>query len=381
MRIAYVTVYDSRLEGAWSGTGHFIPLSLEHAGADVVRIGPLSTPFEILSGWRAKLMNRTLPSTHSHVLEWSVAGSIAKRVAAELRGLEADVILAPDVVPVARLHTRVPIAIWGDATFANMINFYPDFQRLDSASTRNGHRITAAALERCSLAIYSSAWAAASAVADYGVDPSKVIEMPFGANIKHALTSEAVIKNSLAKSNGVCRLLFVGVDWWRKGGDIALEITRQLNAAGVPSMLTVVGSHGCGASNKSGSVAWLGGIDKTTPEGAGRISQLYSASHFLLLPARADCTPIVLNEAAAHGLPCLTTRVGGIGSIVRHGQNGFLFDKADPPERYVARILKTLSDFDAYLKLSMTSWEEYSARLNWEVTGRRVLHALEESIH
>ena len=42
-------------------------------------------------------------------------------------------------------------------------------------------------------------------------------------------------------SPGERRLLFVGVDWKRKGGDFALRIAKRLNDRGIRAELTIVG--------------------------------------------------------------------------------------------------------------------------------------------
>jgi glycosyltransferase involved in cell wall biosynthesis len=52
--------------------------------------------------------------------------------------------------------------------------------------------------------------------------------------------------------------------------------------------------------------------------------------------------PRVLLEAMAAGVPVVTTAVAGIGSLVRHEQNGLLVEQAtaDAISRSVARILE-----------------------------------------
>ena len=73
-----------------------------------------------------------------------------------------------------------------------------------SASTiRNGNAMKATALHR---------WAAESAVADHGLDPSRVAVVPFGANMEVELTAEEAEAVVAARPDDSCRLLFVGVE-------------------------------------------------------------------------------------------------------------------------------------------------------------------------
>lgn len=94
-----------------------------------------------------------------------------------------DVVFSPGTIPIAHLKTNYPIVFWADATFAGMIDFYPSFSNLCSRSIRDGNRMEQAALSKCSLAIYSSEWAAKTALDNYDVNPQKVKVVPFGANI------------------------------------------------------------------------------------------------------------------------------------------------------------------------------------------------------
>src|SRR3979409_1024116 len=102
-----------------------------------------------------------------------------------------------------------------------MANFYPGgWSNLCSETVRNGNRMEQAALSNARIAIYSSRWAANSATTNSRVDPSKIRVIPFGANIQDE-PDLAMIKALARKrsADDTCRLLFVGVDWFRKGGD------------------------------------------------------------------------------------------------------------------------------------------------------------------
>ena len=58
------------------------------------------------------------------------------------------------------------------------------------------------------------------------MDPEKVKVVPFGANIdcNHSYEYIKKLVEFRFRNFDKCSLLFCGVDWYRKGGDIALEI-------------------------------------------------------------------------------------------------------------------------------------------------------------
>jgi glycosyltransferase involved in cell wall biosynthesis len=86
----------------------------------------------------------------------------------------------------------------------------------------------------------------------------------------------------------------------------------------------------------------------------------------LILPTAADCSPIVLCEAAAFGLPCLAHDVGGIASIVQSGKTGQLFNLTSEPEVWAQWLHKTFADPEIYSQLAIGALEDAHIRLNWE---------------
>ena len=70
--------------------------------------------------------------------------------------------------------------------------------------------------------------------------------------------------------------------------------------------------------------------------------ELYSRADIFALPTRGDCTPLVIAEAMASGLPVVTTAVGSIPDMVRSGQNGLLVEPGEYGQ--LAQALRSLVD-------------------------------------
>jgi len=371
MKIAYVTTYDSSDIHAWSGLGKNILRALQDTGFQTESLGNLkeNTPYSILSKLKAVYYRKLLSRQYLRDREPGILRAYATQVEQRLTSIHSDIVFSPGTIPIAHLQTEKPIVFWTDATFAGMVDFYPEFSNLCPETIKNGNKMEQLALSKCRLAIYSSEWAANTAIHNYQVDPAKVKVVPFGANIncnRDLNEIDTIIEN---KNFNTCKLLFLGVDWHRKGGDKALAVATLLNKRGLKTELHVAG---CNLPFAPPSfVKSHGFISKKTEEGRKYLDQLLTQAHFLILPSRAECFGVVFSEASSYGLPSLATKVGGIPSAIKDGINGWTFHLNESPESYCDYIEKLMISKGDYRNLARSCFHEYSERLNWNSAGRQ----------
>jgi len=285
----------------------------------------------------------------------------AKGLKRKLSAGNFDIIVSPNSPDlIAFLETSLPIVYIRDCTFQLFINYYPTFSNLNEKALSEGSEIERRAIENAWRVVYSSEWAAKSAVNFYGADAGKVSIINFGANLpeqQRFLTARP--------DDSVCHLIFIGIDWKRKGGEIAFKTFQKLKSYGIKCRLTVVG---CDANiDDREDVEIVPYLDKTNPVELRRLIDIYSKSHFLLLPTVADCTPIVFSEAAAFGIPVLTTDTGGNASVIRDGVNGFIFRAGSSEADYADRIRAVFTDKSLYNQLRQSCRNEFNTRLSWNV--------------
>ncbi|MGI8437275.1 MAG: glycosyltransferase family 4 protein [Chthoniobacterales bacterium] len=376
MKIAYVTTYDPRDAHAWSGLGNHILRALQDAGAETEAVGPLPEPAlgRWVSRFKRAYYSKVRGQTYMGEREPTTLAGYAREIQNRLQRLDYEIVFSPGSLAIARVQSAKPIVFWTDATFAGLQDFYPGYADLCSDTVKNGHAMEQQALSNCRLAIYSSEWAASSALEHYEVAREKVKVVPFGPNLFSERDLGAIVGNAARKSFARCDLLFLGVDWERKGGEIALAVTELLNRRGLPTTLHLVG---CAPPGSLPVFAVDHGfISKDSEAGRKHLENLLTDAHFLILPSRADCAPVVFAEASSFGLPSLATRVGGIPTVIRDGKNGHTFSLKDEPERYCDYIQELMSAPERYRELAASSFREYSERLNWSTAGRAVLNLL-----
>jgi glycosyltransferase involved in cell wall biosynthesis len=378
MKIAYVTTYDASDLHNWSGTGYNIARVLkEQKEVEVDFIGNLSVQFDKLTRIKRLIYQKAFGKRYQSQREPFVARGYADQISARLAP-KVDCIFSPGSVPLARLQSKIPTVFYTDATFAGMLDFYEGFSNLCAETIRNGHRLEQEALRSCSMAIYSSDWAARTAMENYNVDPKKVRVVPFGANIECNRSTDDIKRIISGRPKDTCKLLFLGVDWVRKGGPLVLEIAEKLNRAGLKTELHIAGLRSLPVADLPDYVKNHGFISKSTPEGKARLEQLIAGSHFLLLPAKAEAYGLVLCEANSYGVPDIASNVGGIPTIVQQDVNGKLFPLGTSAAEHALYICNLFSSYDKYEKLALSSFSAFQQRLNWEVSGKKLMQLLNE---
>ncbi len=303
----------------------------------------------------------------------------AQQVAEQLAHTNAQAVIAPLLAPIAYLDCAQPIIFWTDALPTSLLHFYPGSRRLTDASIQQMHAITEETLHRTRLAIFSSDWAARYALERYGVQPEKIKVVPFGANIdrQHSLADiKQIIKN---RDKRVIKLLFLGKDWFRKGGDIVLNVAKALASTGQAVELAIVGCKPP-LDDLPAFVKCYGFISKQTAEGRAQIEKLLRDSHFLFMPSRAEAYGIVFCEANAFGLPCLTSFVGGIATVIKNNINGMTFSLESSVTTYCDYITHLMQHPTDYENLALSSFHEYETRLNWGVATGTVKKLIEDII-
>ena len=163
------------------------------------------------------------------------------------------------------------------------------------------------------------------------------------------------------------RLLFVGADWKRKGGDVAIETVKWLNKndSDHKYSIDIVGTNSIEGYENEKSVLYHGYIDKNELTGMEKIRNLYKNAHFYIIPTRAECCSMTYQEASSFGVPSLTYDTGGTSSGVKDGINGFLLEAGSPPSAFGEVILSILKSGN-YEKLCKTTKDFYNDRLTWD---------------
>ncbi|MBK9283700.1 MAG: glycosyltransferase family 4 protein [Sphingobacteriaceae bacterium] len=361
-KIAYLSSENPKNKKVWSGTHYSIYKELCKIG-DVEILGPFQPKFQI---WLSKILNQLSLIFTGKRISYRQSIYISKGYAAyfneQLNAKTYDLIVAPAAsCEIAFIETKTPILYITDGTFASCLNYHKSLSRLRQKSIEEGNQIEKLALQKAKFVIVSSEWAKKSVLEDYGSIEDKVHVLPFGANLE-TIPTQLEIKFDIPDK---WKILFVAVYWEDKGGDRAYACFKELKDKGYPVEFSVLG---CKVPEKYNDpdIKIIPFIDKNSKGGQEKMAEIFKTHHFLILPTRFDCTPIVINEASAFGLPSFIARTGGIEGHLKDGVNGFTISYTDTGSEYAENIEQFINHPEKYVQLRTKSRKLYEEELNWD---------------
>jgi glycosyltransferase involved in cell wall biosynthesis len=122
------------------------------------------------------------------------------------------------------------------------------------------------------------------------------------------------------------RLLFVGKDFYTKGGDLVVRaLPRIREELGQEVSLTVVGPTTWPMPHPPGpGVHFLGRLP------SARVAELWAEHDAFVMPSRLEGFGIAFVEALSAGLPCVGHRAFAMPEIIEDGVSGRLVDRLEP---------------------------------------------------
>jgi glycosyltransferase involved in cell wall biosynthesis len=260
-------------------------------------------------------------------------------------------------------YDRVPTVMSTDATPIN----------LDSVAAAYSHRkmprpvellkvqLLRRVLAKARAYVAWSEWARDSLVEDYGVDAGKVEVITPGTDLGLFGWQKQ------PRSTGKVRILFVGGDFERKGGDLLLRVLRE-RLRGKAELHLVTGADVPEAEDVH---VYRGLTANSEP-----LLELFRSADIFALPTRADCLALVLGEAMASSLPIVTTSVGAHGEAVKDGETGFVV----PPDDLLAlgdALVNLVQNPSTRCQMGQAGRQLAEERFDARINAKRILDLME----
>jgi glycosyltransferase involved in cell wall biosynthesis len=367
MRIAFVTRGSVGDIKNWSGIIKNSYDTLKNLGHELVLIDNIGSGIN----WWVRIKGRYCrwKSKRDYYYERDIDAvkSVARRVSEKLKSSEIDAVFIPVLYQAAFIETKKPIFTYDDGPFNILKQIYNQYDGLCEKSILQAETLDQDAMRRVAHQFYASSWAANAALQHQWVNPQTVSIVPFGANIDSVYKTEQEVQRAIEnRSHEELHLLFVGLDWKRKGLELALETLKELKKQLGEVTLHVVSKPEAEALCKSHSgVHFYGVLDKNDHDQKQILHELYKKCHLFFMPTQAECFGIVFAEAAAYGMPSISTNVGGVADAVKNGENGFCLEAVSVGKDYAELMIQVMKNRKQYEDLCISSFRRYNKELNW----------------
>lgn len=367
MKIGFAARFRPEDKRNWSGTHYFTWQQLRQYGEVTVFHYPYP---KSLQEWLTarKSINRLLFNRQTAVeFTRAYARYFSRRLTRDLAKNPVDILFVPASSQlIAYVKTSIPIVYLTDASFRQLQGYYPGFSGLARKNVREGIQLDKLAFHQSAHCLLASDWCRLSAIHDYGIAPEKISVVPLGANLEKI----PGLTELNSDDNKSCRLLFLGVEWERKGGDIALATFRLLQEQQHHPHLHIIGCIPPHDLSSEKNITVIPFLDKNREEDRAQLHQVLLETDFLLLPTRAECAGIVFCEASAYGIPSLTTDTGGVSTYVREGINGFALAPEKGATEYARLIGELCHDRKGLQRMKQRSRQLFEEELNWDNWGQ-----------
>lgn len=353
MKVGFISGFDIYDKRAWSGTINFLYETLDKE-YDIYPIVIKPLLFQrIVRKITAIITNEKRKFTIWDQIFYRVNVNVKIR---EARKKGIKTFFAPaasTILGVANIPSECRVIYLSDATYHCMLNYY--YFHESQGDIKQYNKMERNSLFRANDIIFSSEWTKQDATHYYKVDADKIHVLPFGANL-----DDQYIEHDIGS---VIRILFVGVEWERKGTDLAIESVKILNKKNYSKQfkLTIIGLEKPEEYVDSEEVHFVGRLNKNKPEEFKQMIEYYQKSDIFLLPTKAECAGIVFSEAAMYGLPVFTHNTGGIMSYVEDGKTGRGLELGSTAEDFADAILEMLNEG----KYKEWSRKKFEKELNW----------------
>ena len=373
MHLLFATAENAGEPQSWNGTPFNMLQALER---NFERVTVLHSPRPRRSLWDAFLGLMLGPRRYPLWMTKTALRAYGRRLDRAIEDLQPDAVLCVSSQHLIYARAmQVPCFMISDAPWMAVREAYRAYEALPLPASRYAAQ-EAQAARKLSSVIYPTPWACREAVQRFQIAPDRCKRIPLGANHFSQRPDEQIDLAIQQRKLAPLQFLFIGKDWERKGGPLALQIVKALNHQGREAVLHIVGCTPTLAPEDRHSVRILGYLSPDDPEHVEQLEQAYAQADFFLLPSRAECFGLVFAEAQSYGLPCISLNHHGIPGVIDHNRTGLLFETDASAATIAQEITILVQDTLRYREMARAARRKFAEELNWDRFGRKIYVAI-----
>ena len=203
-----------------------------------------------------------------------------------------------------------------------------------------------------------------SIVEQYGGNPHRVSCVYAGSNT----TIKPVALDN--RHYGNKQILFVGVDWQRKGGPELIEAFKRVLQKHPDARLAIVG---CSPELSTPNCDIVGRVP------VDQVARYYPRASVFCLPSRLEPFGIVCLEAFMHKIPVVASRIGALPDFIEEGKSGRLVDSTNVAQ-FAAALIELIEDPAKCRQFGETGCEAVKNRYTWDAVGVRLRNEIQAAL-
>lgn len=224
---------------------------------------------------------------------------------------------------------------------------------------RSWLRMEAEGYHRADLVFVNSEFSGRSLVEQYGLPRSRVVNVGSGCNIEVKLP----LRNQEFRNK---RILFVGIDWERKGGPLLVSAFRRIREKHPDAHLTIIG---CEPKLNIANCDVMGKVPLDQMPG------FFQEASIFCFPSEVEPLGIALYEAALYGLGICSTRYEAAEEFLQHEQS-VLFNESGDAETLYQNLLRLIENPELCRAYGAKAQSIAKARFDWTRVGDEIGEAI-----
>ncbi len=258
----------------------------------------------------------------------------------------------------------IPNYIYTDHTFlAN--EKYPGFNKNDILYNDKWINCEKSIYQNARLNFTMSTNITKSIIDDYACLEGKVKCVYAGSNISINNMNDVPNKRFSSKN-----ILFVGVDWERKGGPSLEKAFRNILKKHSDATLTIVG---CSPKIDIQNCNIIGKVP------LAEVGQYYEKASIFCLPTTLEPFGIVFLEAMSNKLPIVATDIGAIPDFIIDNKNGYKIKPGDS-DALAEKLLVLLESPEKCEQFGKFGFDNILSKYSWDDVGREIKKNISNSL-
>lgn len=202
-----------------------------------------------------------------------------------------------------------------------------------------------------------------SFIDDFNIDASRVKTVGVGTNWR----APDFIEKDYSKKE----IVFIGIDFERKGGNILLKAFKNVKRKYPDSILHIIGPRQKPLGIDQEGVIFHGFLSNNVEEERKKVERILSSSTLGVLPSRWEPFGIAVLEYMVYGMPCITTNKWAFPEMIKPGTSGELIN-VDDVDDLTDKMCHYLSDDDLREEHGTNARNYVIENYGWDIVANEI---------